>query len=224
MKPVATARTHGLASCGSCLLVSRLPEDTIDAGAACPRCGAALHSRKSQSVARTWAYVIAAYVLYIPANVLPITHTRTLLGVRDDTIMSGIVYLRDDGSWFLAAIVFIASIAIPLVKLLVLTTLLWSVHRQSSDRLIERTSLFRAVNWIGRWSMLDIYVLALLTSLVQAGAVTATIRPGPGALAFASVVVLTLLAAAAFDPRLMWDAARVPAAIRRKTFWRVSHD
>lgn len=221
MKPAATARARGLASCDSCLLVSRLPDDTSEA--MCPRCGAALHSRKPQSLARTWAYVILAFVLYIPANVLPIMRTRTLLGVRDDTIMSGIVYLRDDGSWFLATIVFIASIAVPLVKLLVLSTLLWSVQQKSSESLVERTRLFRAVVWIGRWSMLDIYVLALLTSLVQSQRVTAII-PEAGALAFASVVVLTLLAAAAFDPRLMWDAASAPRSVQRKTFWRVSHD
>lgn len=189
----------------------------------CPRCGAPLHSRKPQSLARTWVYVISAFVLYIPANVLPIMRTRTLLGARDDTIMSGIVYLRDDGSWFLAAIVFVASIVVPLVKLLALSSLLWSVQQKSSDRLIERTTFFRAVVWIGRWSMLDVYVLALLTSLVQSESVTAII-PETGALAFASVVVLTLLAAATFDPRLMWDAALAPRPLESKTFWRVSHD
>lgn len=189
----------------------------------CPRCGAPLHSRKPQSLARTWVYVISAFVLYIPANVLPIMRTHTLLGARDDTIMSGIVYLRDDGSWFLAAIVFVASIVVPLVKLLVLSSLLWSVQQKSSDRLVERTTFFRAVVWIGRWSMLDVYVLALLTSLVQSQSVTSII-PETGALAFASVVVLTLLAAATFDPRLMWDAALAPRPLESKTFWRVSHD
>jgi len=202
-----SARELGLARCHACELVSQVSAGP--AHAACPRCGTIIQSRKAESLARTSAYLIAAYVLYIPANVLPIMRTHTLFGLQNDTIFSGIVYLWNGGSYGLAVIVCLASIVVPLVKLVVLTALVISVRLKALGALTYRTRLYRAVDFIGRWSMLDVYVLALLTSLVQTPAV-AEIRPGPAAIAFASVVVLTLLASRSFDVRLLWDAAPAP--------------
>jgi paraquat-inducible protein A len=203
----------GLARCHACELVSSL--DTDDVHASCPRCGTVLHSRKPESLARTWAYLLAAYVLYIPANVLPIMRTRTLFGVQDDTILSGILYLWHGGSGGLAVIVFCASILVPLVKLFALTALALSVRLKARRWLEPRTRLYRAVDFVGRWSMLDVYVLGLLTALVQTPAV-AEIRPGPAAIAFASVVVLTLLASRSFDIRLVWDAAQAHVPVSER--------
>jgi paraquat-inducible protein A len=208
-----SARDWGLARCHACDLLNRLSTDGSEN--ACARCGTLIHSRKIESLGRTCAYLIAAYVLYVPANVLPIMRTRTLFGKQDDTILSGIIYLWKNGSFGLAVIVFCASIVVPLLKLAALTLLVFSVRFGSGGGLEWRTRLYRVVEVIGRWSMLDVYVLALLTSLVQTPSV-AEIRPGPAAIAFASVVVLTLLAARSFDVRLLWDRAasrgRAPAS------------
>lgn len=197
----ATAHRLGLCGCETCGLVVRQSL----AGVTCPRCGARLHPRKPDSLARTWAYLIAAYILFIPANLLPVMETGSLFNDQKDTILSGVVYLWLSGSWPLAALVFFASIVVPLVKLLALTFLLISVWRRWTWLLEERTKLYRFLEFIGRWSMLDIYVITLLAALVRFQNL-ATILPGPGVIAFGAVVVLTMLAAMAFDPRLMWDA------------------
>lgn len=209
MSRSVSARQMGLARCDVCALVCRPLIGRREA--TCPRCGSLVHSRKPQSLARTWAFLISGYILYIPANILPMLDTQTFFGVQRDTIFSGIVYLWKGGSWGLALIVFCASIAVPLIKLLSLTMLAISVQQRSIKSLYARTRLCRVVDFIGRWSMLDVYVLVLLSALVQNRAV-AQISPGPAAIAFASVVVLTLLAARSFDPRLMWDAAEERAA------------
>ena len=199
-----TATDAGLLACHACDLVSRA---TAGHEAACARCGAGLHLRKPDSVARTWAFLIAAYILYVPANVLPVMETGSLFGSQSDTIMSGVVYLWTSGSWPLAVIVFVASILVPGAKMLALTLLLVSVQRRSTWRLQERARLYRLVEFVGRWSMVDIYVAAILTALVQFQAL-ATIKAGPAAIAFGAVVVLTIFAAESFDPRLMWDPVR----------------
>ena len=170
----------------------------------CARCGASLHVRKPDSIRRAWAFLTAAAVLYIPANVLPVIETGSLFGSQTDTIMSGVVYLWTSGSWPLAAIIFIASIMVPATKLIAMTFLLVSVQRRSTWSPLERTRLYRLVALIGRWSMVDIYVAAVLTALVQFKAL-AMIKAGPGAIAFGAVVVLTMFAAECFDPRLIWD-------------------
>ena len=203
------AAQEGLLLCESCDLLCRLPE-RLQPGllyaplGTCPRCGAALHFRKPNSVGRTWALLISAFLLYIPANLMPIMETRSLFGVQDDTILSGVVFLWISGSWPLALLVFIASIVVPLFKLLALATLVISVQRRSGLHALERTRLYRLLEVIGRWSMLDIYVVALLVALVQIKSFAA-ISAGPGAAAFGAVVVLTLGAANSFDPRLIWD-------------------
>jgi paraquat-inducible protein A len=197
-----SAASLGLYACHTCGLVSRPPAQ--DGEPHCPRCGAHLHLRKPRSLSRTWALLIAAYILFIPANTLPIMETGSLFGSQKDTILSGVVYLWTSGSWPLAALVFFASIVVPLAKLLSMTYLLISVQQRSALLRRERAGLYRLLEFIGRWSMLDIYVVTLLAALVQLQSL-ATILPKPGAVAFGAVVVLTMLAAMAFDPRLIWD-------------------
>nr|WP_217345101.1 paraquat-inducible protein A [Noviherbaspirillum sp. L7-7A]MBV0879322.1 paraquat-inducible protein A [Noviherbaspirillum sp. L7-7A] len=198
-----SALQQGLVSCHSCGMLARLP---VHARGHCPRCHARLHARKPDSISRTWALVILAYILYIPANLLPILESRALLTAESDTIMSGILMFWESGSWMIAGLVFIASIVVPLTKLLAMTWLLVSVQLKSRRRALQRTQLFRLVEFVGRWSMLDIYVVALTVTLVQVGTL-ASIQVGPGALAFGAVVVVTMVAAHTFDPRLIWDAA-----------------
>jgi len=197
-----TAAGAGLVACHACGLLHRASGKGHDL--ACTRCGAGLHIRRPDSIARTWALLIAGYILYIPANVLPVMETGSLFGAQSDTIMSGVIYLWNTGSWDLALLIFFASITVPASKLLALTFLLISVQRRWTWGLRQRTQLYRVVEFIGRWSMIDIFVAAILAALVQFRAL-ATIKAGPGAIAFGAVVVLTMFAAEAFDPRLMWD-------------------
>lgn len=189
--------------CHACGLLSRRPSDSRTVR--CPRCGARLHARKPDSIIRTWAYLIAAGIMYAPANLLPIMETSSLFGTQSDTIMSGVVYLWVSGSWPLALVVFIASIVVPLLKLMALTILVISVQRRSKWRPLQRARLYRLVEGVGRWSMLDVYVVTILVALVHIQTI-ATISAGPGAIAFSAVVVMTMLAAKSFDPRLIWDS------------------
>lgn len=170
----------------------------------CPRCGAAVHRRKPHSLSRTWALLVAAIILYFPANWFPVMKTTGLGRVQEDTILSGVMYLLKTGMWPLAALVFFASIVVPLTKLCLLMFLLVSVHLRSTWRPRERTRLYRITEAVGRWSMVDIYVVTILVALVQVGAL-ANIEAGIGALFFGIVVVLTMFAARTFDPRLIWD-------------------
>ena len=202
MTELINAAGQGLCSCRVCNLVSR--REPLPVAAHCPRCGASLHFRKTASVSRCWALLISAYILYIPANLLTIMETGSLVSYRKDTIVSGVVELWRTGSWMIAVIVFIASVTIPLLKLISLTLLLISVQRRSTWHPRQRTRLYRLLELVGRWSMLDIYVVTLLAALVQLGSM-ATVKAGPGALAFGAVVVLTMLASLQFDPRLIWD-------------------
>jgi paraquat-inducible protein A len=148
--------------------------------------------------------LIASYILFIPANLLPIMHTNSLFGAQSDTILSGVVYLWASGSWHLAVIVFIASILVPSAKLVTLTFLVVSVQRRSTWDPLQRMNMYRILESVGRWSMLDIFVVAMLVALVHLQTL-ATIRAGAGAVAFGALVVVTMLAAMAFDPRLIWD-------------------
>ncbi|WP_158901313.1 paraquat-inducible protein A [Burkholderia sp. L27(2015)] len=198
-----TAARAGLFVCHDCGLLSKPAAHAHDGH--CPRCGAHLHFRKPSSIARTWAFVIAAVILYIPANALPVMDTSSLFGAQTDTILSGVVYLWTSGSWPLAVIVFIASIAVPMLKIIALTFLVLTAQLRWRWLPEKRTRIYRVVEFVGRWSMLDIYVITILVALVQFNAL-ATIRAGPGAIAFGAVVVLTMFAAMSFDPRLIWDA------------------
>jgi len=201
-RPGITAADLGLCSCHVCGLVSR--PDRTNGTVHCPRCTAFLHSRKPHGIGRCWAFLIAAYVLYLPANLLTIMETGSLLSYRKDTILSGIIHLWKSGSPGIATIVFIASIMVPLFKLIALTILLVSVQRRSGGYTSHRAKLYRIVELVGRWSMLDIYVVTLLATLVQIQSL-ASVKAGPGAIAFGAVVVLTMFAAMQFDPRLIWD-------------------
>lgn len=171
---------------------------------ACPRCGAALHGRKPRSLQRTWALVLAACLLYVPANLYPIMAVTSLGQTQADTILSGVLYLLNHGMWPLAAVVFVASILVPLLKLATLIFLLVSVQLRSRWRQRDRTLLYRITEAVGRWSMVDIYVVTILVALVHLGNL-ANIEAQVGAVFFAAVVVITLFAAMSFDPRLIWD-------------------
>jgi paraquat-inducible protein A len=162
--------------------------------------------RKPYSVSRTWSLLIASAILYVPANLLPMMHTSSLLGSQSDTIMSGIVYFWNSGSWYLALIIFSASILVPLLKMMALALLLVSVQLRSRWQPEQRARLFRMVEAVGRWSILDIYVVAVVATLVRFG-LLGSVEPGAGAVAFGAVVVLTMFAAMSFDPRLIWDPA-----------------
>ncbi|MBK1718676.1 paraquat-inducible protein A [Thiocystis violacea] len=170
----------------------------------CPRCTDVLHRRKPYSLQRTWALILAAFVFYIPANLLPIMTSTSLGYVQSDTIQSGVVYLLSQGMWPLALIVFIASILVPILKLLILVFLLLSVHFRWAWSPRERTRLYRVTEAIGRWSMVDIYVVTILVALVRLGNL-ANVQVESGAIFFCAVVVLTMFAAMSFDPRLIWD-------------------
>lgn len=199
-----SAKNQGLVGCHYCHLLSRWPKASGNQVVYCPRCGGELHQRKPNSLMRTWALVITAMVFYIPANVLPITITSALGSVSADTIMSGVIYFVHSGSWEIALIIFIASIFVPFTKFMILIYLLLSVQFKSIKRPKGRTRLYQVTEAIGRWSMLDIYVVTILIALVKLG-VLANIEAGPAALYFAAVVVITMIAAESFDPRLIWD-------------------
>ena len=203
---MVTAQIAGLISCHSCHLLCERGKRFADK--ICPRCGARLHDRKPNSIVRTWALVLAAFIFYIPANVLPITIVISLGKAQADTIISGVIYFIRSGMWPIALVIFLASIFIPLLKLLVLIFLLISVQRKSSWRRRDRTRLYLIVEIIGRWSMVDIFVVTILVALVQLGGL-ATIHAGPGAVFFGAVVVITIFAAMSFDPRLIWDTEEV---------------
>ncbi|HEV7612605.1 MAG TPA: paraquat-inducible protein A [Steroidobacteraceae bacterium] len=205
MSTPATGRSLGLLVCADCRLTVR----GLKAGnLRCPRCHAPLHERKPHSLAITAVLLISAAILYVPANILPVMDTRTFFDDENDTIMSGVLVLLRSGSWPIAVLVFIASIVVPLLKILALGVLLYSAWRRSPRGRLQCSRLYRMVEFIGRWSMLDIYAISLLATLVQIQSF-ATISVGWGAWAFGSVVVLTLLAARSFDERLLWDT---PAA------------
>jgi paraquat-inducible protein A len=198
-----TAAQAGLVSCETCSLLSR-PADVAEPGY-CPRCGGELAWRRHHSIQYTWALVIAAAICFIPANVLPVLSSTTLGSVDSDTIMSGVVFLYTSGSWPLALIVLIASVMIPLGKLVALAYLLITVQRGSLGGSRERTRLYRMVEFIGRWSMLDVFVDTFTVALIQLQPLM-FVEPGPGVVFFAAVVVLTMIAAESFDPRLIWDS------------------
>ena len=200
MAALRTARSHGLAVCKACGQLSR----AVSHNQRCPRCGAGVHTRLPRSVSRTWALLLAAAILYVPANLLPIMAVTSLVESREDTIFSGVIYLVALGMWPLALIVFVASIVVPLSKMAIIAYLLVSVQRRSAKRPLERMQLYRFTDFVGRWSMVDVFVVTILIALVQMGNV-AGVEAAPGAGYFAAVVILTMLAAHTFDPRLIWD-------------------
>jgi paraquat-inducible protein A len=194
-----------LLACEACEQVVRAASAHLH-GLECPRCGEALHRRKPDSLNRTWALALTATILYIPANLLPVLSVVSFGQGAPSTIVGGVIELIQAGMLPVALLVFFASILVPVLKLLGLVFLLVSVHRRSTKRLRDRTRLYRTVEGIGRWSMVDVFMTGILSALVALGNL-ATIAPGAGAVAFCGVVVVTIFAAMAFDPRLMWDMA-----------------
>jgi len=199
-----TAMQQGLQGCETCGLLSH-PAPGEEEGR-CPRCGDALEFRKRASIQRAWAFLVAAAICYVPANVLPVLTTTTAAGTDSDTILQGVVLLWSPTGWPLSLIVLVASIMIPSAKILALGYLLLAVQRGSAKSNEQRTRLYRTVEFIGRWSMVDVFVDTFTAALVQLQPLM-SVEPGPGLIFFAAVVVLTMLAVEAFDPRLIWDAA-----------------
>jgi paraquat-inducible protein A len=195
----ASAAARGLARCDSCGRVEPVEKRR------CPRCDAPLHLRKPASLQRTVALTFSAVMLYFPANLLPVLRIEsTLNGAQQNTILSGVVQFWEDGDYPVALIIFIASVMIPIVKFVAIATLCFGVYSGRWPRAMTR--LYRLTERIGRWSMVDVFVVAILVGVVQLGSIM-SISPGGGAFAFAGVVVLTMIAAHSFDPRLIWDAA-----------------
>src|SRR6516225_7231783 len=198
-----TAMQQGLQSCETCGLLSR-PAPGEEEGR-CPRCGDTLEFRKRASTQRAWAFLIAAAICYIPANVLPVLTTTTAAGAESDTILQGVVLLWSPTGWPLSLIVLIASIIIPSAKIIAMGYLLIGVQRGSVTNNRQRIRMYRAVEFIGRWSMVDVFVDTFTAALVQLQPLM-SVEPGPGLFFFAAVVVLTMLGVETFDPRLIWDA------------------
>ena len=192
----------GILICTECHELNRQEADSDEQ--VCTRCGALVHARRPNSLMRTWALLLTAAILYIPANMLPIMTVSSLGQGEPDTIMSGVITLMQHGMYPIAAVVFIASILVPTFKLVGIGLLLFSVQRHQPLSARQRIVMYRFIEFIGRWSMLDIFVIAILVAIVNFGRI-ASVEANLGAVAFASVVILTMLAAITFDPRLIWD-------------------
>ncbi|NVZ61285.1 paraquat-inducible protein A [Pseudomonas gingeri] len=192
----------GILICTECHELNRQEPDANEQ--VCTRCGALVHPRRPNSLMRTWALLLTSAILYIPANVLPIMTVSSLGKGDPDTIMSGVITLVQHGMFPIAAVVFVASILVPTFKLVGIALLLFSVQRHQPLSARQRIIMYRFIEFIGRWSMLDIFVIAILVAVVNFGRI-ASVEANLGAVAFASVVVLTMLAAVTFDPRLIWD-------------------
>lgn len=196
-----TARDAGLVACQQCGQVHKLGT-TI-----CTRCEGRLRSRDTESLQKVWAWLIAGMIAYIPANLYPMLLTSTLVERSESTIMGGVIELFEHGSWGIATIVFVASVMIPVGKFIAIIYLALSVQRHSIANRHERHKAYEVVEFIGRWSMIDVFVVAILSALVQLDTI-ATINPGIAAMSFALSVMFTMLAAQAFDARLIWDTNR----------------
>ncbi|MCU1729149.1 paraquat-inducible protein A [Pseudomonas sp. 7P_10.2_Bac1] len=192
----------GILICTECHALNRQDPDAAEQ--TCTRCGAMVHPRRPNSLLRTWALLLTSAILYIPANLLPIMTINTLGQGSPSTIMSGVIELVQHGMIPIAAVVFVASILVPTFKLVGIGLLLFSVQRHQPLSARQRIIMYRFIEFIGRWSMLDIFVIAILVAVVNFGRI-ASIEANLGAVAFASVVILTMLAAVTFDPRLIWD-------------------
>lgn len=199
----ATARAEGLVGCRRCARV--WPLDTPR----CGLCGAGLESRDQGSLRRVWAWWVLGLVAYVPANLLPMLETRTLLSRSEDTILAGTIRLAAEGSWGIALVIFAASVLIPVGKFLAVGFLALSVRGGAGLAARHRHRLYGIVEYVGRWSMVDVFVVAILSALVQLN-ILASVKPGPAAAAFALSVICTMIAAQSFDSRLIWDRDQTP--------------
>ena len=189
-------------TCAACGLITSAGERHP-----CPRCHATLHARKPDSLARTWALLWTGIILYIPANVLPVTRILSLGRPQEDTILSGVVHFLRTGSWPLALLIFVVSMVVPLVKFAILARLLLSVRFRWNRAARRLAGLYRLTEIVGRWSMVDIFAISLTVAMLQMGRLT-SVEPRPGAMAFTLMVVITILAVRSFDPRLLWDTLK----------------
>jgi paraquat-inducible protein A len=198
-------RAHhlGVVGCPTCALVCAHPCDPA-AGLRCPLCGTALHRRRPGGAARAWALLLAGVICYVPANVLPVMYSSVLGSGGGSTIMGGVVQFWEHGSYGVALVIFIASVAVPCTKFLALSLLLVASQRRSARAMRERAKLYRLVELIGYWSMLDVLVVAVVAALVKFHALGEA-EPRVGILFFGMVVILTMLSAIQFDPRTIWD-------------------
>ena len=195
---ILTAREAGLIGCGVCGRVSQIGTEE------CPRCETELHSRKPDNLQKVWAWLIAGLVAYIPANLYPILRTEFLGKEVSSTILGGVIDLMHHGAFLVGGVVFVASIMIPVSKFLVLGYLAYSIKHRVTLTKATRTHLYEFVEFIGRWSMIDVFVVSILVALVHIGKIL-VIRPGVASIAFAALVIVTMVAAEGFDPRLIWD-------------------
>jgi paraquat-inducible protein A len=194
----------GWSACPACHQVVKVGRAKRKRAALCPRCGSEVHLRHPDIVQQTWALVIASIIFYIPANMLPMMHVETFAGTESDTIMSGVIYFVESGSYLIAFVIFVASIIVPTLKLLILVYLLISVQRGSTRFRSQRKRLYQLTEIVGRWSMVDVYVVGVMVALVHFGGLT-EIKAGMGTNFFLLVVIVTMFAAMRFDPKLIWD-------------------
>ena len=195
---------QGIALCHLCHELVHLPQERKDRYALCPRCGEEVHLRTPHSIQHTWALVLASIIFYVPANLLPMMHVQTFAGTQSDTILSGVLYFLETGSYMIAGVIFIASIIVPITKLLILIYLLLSVQHNKPVHQLKRKRLYVLTEIIGKWSMVDVYVVAIMIALVHFGGFS-QVEAGEGANYFLLVVIVTMIAAMRFDPRLIWD-------------------
>jgi paraquat-inducible protein A len=207
---VLTARDAGLAGCRTCGKVAPVGTPT------CPRCGTPMHVRMPASLQRVLAWLTVGFMCYIPANLLPMLRTRTLGRETDNTIVGGVIELLHHGAWDIALVVFGASVLIPTTKFVVLLYLVYSIRYHAHLAIHSRIRLYEFVEFIGRWSMIDVFVVAILTALVQLGFIV-SVNPGSAAVFFALSVAFTMLSAQALDPRLIWDSTRAEAGSEAET-------
>ncbi|HDZ8877329.1 paraquat-inducible protein A [Aeromonas dhakensis] len=194
----ASAKSAGLVGCHICGALSEAGTDS------CKRCGEHLHSRKPGGLNRTWALLFTSIILYVPANLYPIMDTVFLGDDSPSTILGGVLVLWAMGSYPIAAVIFFASVVVPLVKILALLWLCYMVQRGQGTSPLGKLKLYRMTEFVGRWSMIDVFVVAILAGLIRLDNLM-TIYPGPAAVAFAGVVLVTMVAAMSFDSRLIWD-------------------
>jgi paraquat-inducible protein A len=196
--PANTAASRNLAACHLCCKLAAADLHH------CPRCGSKLHLRKSDSIQRTVALLLTSCILYIPANLYPIMITEQLGNAEGSTILGGVILLIHHGAIPVALVIFLFSVMVPMGKLMAMFYLVWTVKRHSPVSARQRTTMYQITEFVGKWSMVDVFVVAILVALVHLGGIL-SIQPGIAALCFAGVVIVTMLAAESFDPRLIWD-------------------
>jgi paraquat-inducible protein A len=207
---MTTAANSNLAACHVCWKLA--PAEVHH----CPRCGSAMHLRKSDSIQRTLALLVTACLLYIPANMYPIMYTDQLGTTEPSTILGGVILLINLGSVPVALVIFIFSVLVPSGKLMAMFYLVWTVERHSPLDPRQRSVMYRVTEFVGKWSMVDVFVVAILVALVHLGGLL-VIRPGIAALCFAGVVIVTMIAAESFDSRLIWDNMEEKSSDDRKS-------